>query len=61
MDLGSKEVVIIIMGEEWIQGIEVVMGSLSAGINVPLLQHLTAHQIISEDLFSAMEELSVYK
>lgn len=38
-----------------------VMGSLPAGISVPLHQHLTAHQIISEDLFSAMEELSVYK
>lgn len=49
------------MGEGWIQGMGVVMASLIVGISVPLLQHLTAHQIISEDLFCAIEELSVYK
>lgn len=39
----------------------VLMGSLSAGISVPLFQHLTAHQIISFQRIysSALEELSV--
>lgn len=39
------------------------MSSLSPGRNASLLQHLTAHQIISfqKICFSAMEELSVYK
>lgn len=60
MNLGL-EVVITRMGEGCIQGMGVVMCSLIVGISVPLLQHLTAHQIISEDLFSAMKELCVYK